>query len=91
MIEQPIEIDIDEVVVDSPTMIDRARLGETLRAELSRLLSAPGTPSLWRRGLALDSLDGGDIQLDTGPVDAARTGARLARAIYSAVAESAAG
>jgi hypothetical protein len=83
-----VRLHIGELVLHGFEPADRARIGEALEAELTRLLAAGDTESLARAG-NVSRLDGGAFEMpqQAGP---AVTGERLARAVYNGLTGQAA-
>jgi hypothetical protein len=75
-----IVIEIDELVLHGFPPGERYRIGEAVRAELTRILGERGLPGAWRDGAA-PRLDGGSFTIASG-MPAVAIGAGAAAAVY---------
>jgi hypothetical protein len=81
-----IELHIEHLVLDGLTVTPRERtlIGAAVESELSRLLREGGLAGELAGGVALPSLDTGNIQLASGN-DPWRLGEQIARAVYGGI------
>jgi hypothetical protein len=80
----PIELHIDELVLEGVDPGDRLAVADALRGELARLLAAGGLPGLQEADAEGSHLNRGTLQLRAGtlPRD---TGAAVAQAVYRGI------
>ena len=83
MIECPVEVHIDELLLIGFRGADRQRIGTAARRELERLVGEEGTP--WPRGGDLVALRAGSFRLepDASPEG---VGIEIGRAVYRRLA-----
>lgn len=78
---RPIDLHIEELVLDGFAPGDRHRIGAAVERELSRLLTERGVPASWAGGGEVPSLDGGTFEAKPG-ARPERVGAQIAGAVF---------
>ncbi len=78
---RPVEVHIEELVLDGFAPADRHRIGEAVERELGRLLAGEEASRLPRRSLAVDAVDAGEFRLPAS-ANARSIGAQVARSVF---------
>jgi len=78
---RPIDLHIEELVLDGFAPGDRHRIGAALERELTRLLAERGVPASWERGGEAPRLDGGTFEAKPG-ARPERVGAQIAQSVF---------
>jgi hypothetical protein len=81
MSRAPIELYIDELMLEGVAPGDRLAIAEALRGELARLLAAAGLPGMEEDSRVVADLDGGALQLHAGAAPR-ETGPEVAQTLY---------
>jgi hypothetical protein len=76
-----LELNIEELVLDGFSGIDKDRLSRALHTELERLFTEEGVPASIQAGGNVARLDGGSYRAENG-ASAEQVGAQVARAVY---------
>lgn len=84
-----LEVHIEQVVLHGYSPADTHRLGETVQAELSRLVQKLGIDHSAVNNLSIERLDGGSLKSTSQPKIEA-LGAKLAGSVHQLLAPSAA-
>jgi hypothetical protein len=82
-----LNLHIQDLVLHGLGSIDRHRIGKAMEHELARLFSAQGAPRLLASPTAVDLLDAGVIQINSGAAPEP-IGIQLARAIHETLTRS---
>jgi len=77
----PVELHIDQLVLDGFSEVDRAELGGAIQTEFARVLAQRGFPRKAREEQSLAQLDAGAVP-ETASSDAGSIAAHLVRSIY---------
>ena len=83
---QPIEINIEQIILHGFSSTDRHRIGEAVRSELARLFMEKGMPQNFNDGGNLTSLDGGTFHMSK-TMHARSIGSRIAQSIYGGMGQ----
>jgi hypothetical protein len=78
---RPIDLHIEELVLDGFPPGDRHRIGAALERELTRLLAERGVPAGWERGGEAPQLNGGSFEAKPG-ARPERVGAQIAQSVF---------
>ena len=78
---RPIDLHIEELVLDGFPPGDRHRIGAALERELARLLGERGVPATWTGGGEAARLDGGKFEMRPG-TRPERMGAQIAQSVF---------
>jgi len=79
---RPIDLHIEELVLDGFAPGDRYRIGAALERELTRLLTERGVPASWAAGGGeMPRLDGGTFEAKPG-ARPERVGAQIAQSVF---------
>lgn len=78
---RPIDLHIEELVLDGFPPGDRHRIGAALERELTRLLTERGAPAGWAGGGEVPRLDGGTFEAKPG-ARPERVGAQIASSVF---------
>jgi hypothetical protein len=76
-----VELHIEELVLHGFPSSDRARIGEAMQHELTRLFTEERTPPSLAKSAEIDRLNAGSFQT-TGTARPESTGAQVARAVF---------
>jgi hypothetical protein len=76
-----IEVNIEELVLDSFAGNDRKSIVESVERELTRLFTEQGVPPSLNWGREIECLDGGGFEVAQGSKPEA-IGAKVAKAVY---------
>ena len=82
--KQPIEINIEKIILDGFPATDRHRIGEAIRSELARLFLEQGLPSGISNGTASHSADGGSFQVNSNS-NTGQIGSEIAKSVYGSL------
>ena len=77
----PVELHVEELVLDGFEPGDRYRIAQALQRELTRLFTAQGVPAGMAQGGEMASLDAGTFEMRPG-AKAGTIGAHVAQAVY---------
>ena len=78
-----IRLHIGELIVNGVTVGDRDALGDAIRIELTRLLTADALPSALTRTRQIPSIDAGAVQVASPRAHA--LGTRVAQAVHGSL------
>jgi hypothetical protein len=78
---RPIDLHIEELVLDGFAPGDRHRIGAALERELTRLLTEHGAPASWAGGGGVPRLDGGTFDAKPG-ARPERVGTQIAQSVF---------
>ena len=84
-VQRPVDLRIDELVLEGFSFGDRFRIGEAIENELTRLLAEHGAPASLTKDSESSSLDGLVIRIPSN-AKATTIGAQVARSIYRGLA-----
>jgi len=76
-----LELNIEELVLDGFSGMDKDRIARALHIELERLFAEEGVPVSIQAGGNVARLDGGSYKADKG-ASAEQVGVQVARAVY---------
>ncbi len=79
-----LELNIEELVLDGFSGMDKDRIARALHLELERLFAEEGVPASIQAGWNVARLDGGSYKADKG-ASAEQVGVQVARAVYGAM------
>ena len=78
-----IRLHIDELIVNGVTVGDREALGDAIRRELTRLLTAHALPAALTRNRYIPSLSAGAVQVESPHAHA--LGTKVAQAVHGSL------
>jgi hypothetical protein len=76
-----LELEIEELVLDGFSGVDKDRISHALQMELERLFAEEGVPASIQSGGNAARLDGGSYKAEKG-ASAEQVGVQVARAVY---------
>ena len=82
---RPVELHIEELVLDGFSAGDRYRIGDAVQHELVRIISEQGGPGFPRRSVVLERIDAGSFPVERG-AKAPDVGTAIARAVHQGLA-----
>jgi hypothetical protein len=82
--KQPIEINIEELILHGFPQVDRFKIGEAVRIELARLFTEQGLPAGMSNGINLSMIDGGSFTISKN-MNTRAIGNRIAQTVYGGI------
>ncbi len=79
--KQPIEINIQELILHGFPPADRYKIAEAVRSELARMIVDKGFPQNLSQGTEIPSIDGGSFNMSKN-MNAQTIGNHIARSVY---------
>ena len=76
-----VKVNIEKLVLHGIAPHQRHQIGEAVRSELARLVAEQGIPAAAGRGMNVDRLDGGTLDVDS-TAQGRTVGRQVARAAY---------
>lgn len=79
--KQPIEINIQELILHGLSPADRFKIGEAVRSELARMIMDKGLPQNFSQSTEISGIDGGNFNMLKN-MNAQTIGNHIARSVY---------
>ena len=79
--KQPIEINIQELILHGFPPADRYKIGEAVRSELARMIMDKGLPQNFSQGTEIPGIDGGSFNMSKD-MNPQTIGNHIARSVY---------
>lgn len=79
--KQPIEINIQELILHGFSLIDRYKIGEAVRSELARMIMEKGLPQNLSQGTEISGIDGGTFNMSKN-MNAQTIGNHIAQSVF---------
>ncbi len=79
--KQPIEINIQELILHGFPPADRFKIGEAVKSELARIIMDKGLPQNFSQGTEIPGIDGGNFHMSKN-MNAQTIGNQIAQSVY---------